>query len=1277
MAVEIGALRALLSLDTAAFEKGAKRATASMNRVQANLAKMGKRFDQIGKDLTKKVSLPIVAAAGVAIKSSMSMIDSQAKLAQSLGTTTESMQVLGRAADLAGVSSGELEQVSIQLTKRLSQAAAGGGPAAEALDRLGLSAEALSAMPLDQRIATINEAIKDTVPAAEQAATAAQLFGDRAGIVASRLDPATIKTAADEITRFGVGVSDVDADKIEAANDAISSLGLVSRGLANQLTVALAPTLETIAKRVADVGAWFANLSPEAKKFAGIATAVAAAVGPAAIALGFVATGLAAIASPIGLAIAGLAAVGAIGGYIVSQWGGVGAIVDGVKEAWSRFSEGISGYIAPALDSLKAAWDNIKGAFANLVEAFRSLFELFSGSGVSTSTSGLENLNNVLGAMAGLAFRTISGGLELIARGLETATGMIAAAVKGDWSGVLDELKEFGSWFANTSVVKSITTFAEKFSSAISDMAGDLGESLDDALSAVADFVSDIGDSLSGAVDAIRDLASDMVAAVGRLASDLYTAALDIGTQIVEGIKAGLDAKWEEIKAKVRELANSLPEWARKALGIESPSKVFAEIGRFVVDGLVVGIEDKAQGAIDRAAKLGKDIGEATKNAAEPIFRTIADGLAKGDLGSIGQGLKSQAQTAFSGKLQNVFAGKQTFGSIFTESFAGVKSAMSGTGTLLAKAGTALAAAMPVIGTALAVFEVGKAIVGTTTKLNNALEGTFTSAGLIRGTEYDIKQKDNLFGSKTEKNSEEIFGSWAGLIAKDLDASMQALAADISDGLGKIGLDVQDFAYNFDIKFDESLPHEQLMAQLQAEVAKAGDAMITASLAASGLTRSGETGAQTLSILNRALTVTNDYFDTLGWTLHEVSAIGAGAARQFSELFGGIEGMDRALSAYHEAVYTEGERMRTLGRQLTEMFGDMGLATLPDTREGIRNIVDGLIEAGSSDVAARIIQVAPALTQYIDYIQAQAAAAANAGVATSGMSAKLREVAIEIGTRFAAGMDFVVRNFYTTSQQLEFFGARTSAAFEAAGLEMPKTAEAFRAAAQQAAADVQRILGMVAQGQASLAALERAKAQQLAIIELAEEAKQVYDLQDQASQERLAEAQRAAEQAAARAAEIERRRQSAIAAAARSASSSVSSAVSSLDQLKNRIGDAMENIAKQSTRASDVSRDAAARIVAMAITTGNAWESSFMPALDALKDIDASRFQTQVDFDRMRAETGNLLAQAQSSISSVSEAPISAREQREYHNISVQQGDDIKDILDRLLSLERMQGGAT
>jgi len=74
------------------------------------------------------------AAAGVAmIRSGLQTVDAQAKLAQSLGTTVASIQTLERAGELAGVSMSGIEQATKDLTRRLSQAAAGTGPAADAL----------------------------------------------------------------------------------------------------------------------------------------------------------------------------------------------------------------------------------------------------------------------------------------------------------------------------------------------------------------------------------------------------------------------------------------------------------------------------------------------------------------------------------------------------------------------------------------------------------------------------------------------------------------------------------------------------------------------------------------------------------------------------------------------------------------------------------------------------------------------------------------------------------------------------------------------------------------------------------------------------------------------------------------------------------------------------------------------------------------------------------------------------------------------------------------
>src|SRR5690606_19395736 len=45
---------------------------------------------------------------------------------------------------------------------------------------------------------------------------------------------------------FGLNLSDVDAAKVEMANDAMSTFGLLSDGIAKQLTVELAPILKAI-----------------------------------------------------------------------------------------------------------------------------------------------------------------------------------------------------------------------------------------------------------------------------------------------------------------------------------------------------------------------------------------------------------------------------------------------------------------------------------------------------------------------------------------------------------------------------------------------------------------------------------------------------------------------------------------------------------------------------------------------------------------------------------------------------------------------------------------------------------------------------------------------------------------------------------------------------------------------------------------------------------------------------------------------------------------------
>jgi TP901 family phage tail tape measure protein len=69
---------------------------------------------------------------------------------------------------------------------------------------------------------------------------------------------------------------------------------------------------------------------------------------------------------------------------------------------------------------------------------------------------------------------------------------------------------------------------------------------------------------------------------------------LAIGSQIIEGLIAGLRARWEAIKEVVSSIASGIADSARSALGIRSPSRVFAEIGGNLMGGLQLGIERAA-----------------------------------------------------------------------------------------------------------------------------------------------------------------------------------------------------------------------------------------------------------------------------------------------------------------------------------------------------------------------------------------------------------------------------------------------------------------------------------------------------------------------------------------------------------------------------------------------------------------------------------------------------------------------------------------------------------
>ena len=521
-----------------AGKRGFGKASREMEIANAKLAKFARRA---------KIAAGIMAAAAVSagiamVRSGLQVIDEQAKLAASLDTTTASLQVLARAAELAGVSQGEVEQATIMMTKSLSQAAQGTGSAVKALEQLHLSASDLAKLPIDEKLTAIQDAIRKYIPAAQRAAVASQIFGARARLIFSRIDSATLRQATRDVKDFGVAVSEQDAAQIQRTNDALSRMGLLWRGISNQLAVAAAPALEAMADAFVAIGKTtgplgrairglfnhIGELTTIAATFAGVlgvrlvASLTAAALGVGKLALSMKVLRAAIIRTGIGALIVGAGELIYWFGRLARGAGGFGAALGLIKdvavEVWTRIGDGAWSIVL----RMRAVGNRLKATWFDALAAMQDKWARFlkTISGALFRIPGMDGLAMDIGfdaAFAGQAvdqlrktadeFRFYAGNLgdqaDILAgnitRPLESITAL-REAMKGageDGADALDRTSDAASRVA-ASVVRAggAAVSAAEVAKTAWQMAA---VSLKDYAAKAMDLGKGLGDSLVGA----------------------------------------------------------------------------------------------------------------------------------------------------------------------------------------------------------------------------------------------------------------------------------------------------------------------------------------------------------------------------------------------------------------------------------------------------------------------------------------------------------------------------------------------------------------------------------------------------------------------------------------------------------------------------------------------------------------------------------------------------------------------------------------------------------
>ncbi len=106
------------------------------------------------------------------------------------------------------------------------------------------------------------------------------------------------------------------------------------------------------------------------------------------------------------------------------------------------------------------------------------------------------------------------------------------------------------------------------------------------AKDAVVQFGADVMSALNSFGDQAAAKIDEVIASFVGFGAQMA----QVGRDIIDGLLIGLQEKWQAVKAWFSSLGESIPAWVREKLGIQSPSTVFAEIGRNIMDGLAGGL---------------------------------------------------------------------------------------------------------------------------------------------------------------------------------------------------------------------------------------------------------------------------------------------------------------------------------------------------------------------------------------------------------------------------------------------------------------------------------------------------------------------------------------------------------------------------------------------------------------------------------------------------------------------------------------------------------------
>ncbi|MDO8933365.1 MAG: phage tail tape measure protein, partial [Rhodocyclaceae bacterium] len=232
------------------------------------------------------------------------------------------------------------------------------------------------------------------------------------------------------------------------------------------------------------------------------------------------------------------------------------------------------------LKTLKNLWDAASGTFTNALVALGESIspELHATAEwlgkVAATTQAWAKENPALAASlmhivkwTGMAALGI-GGLLLAASAVLAPIAMFKFGLAA--LGTTGSAAAAGVWAVLRPVLLVVAAFTAGYAAGML-----LNEGLNKALSGILGYKTTLGGALF-----------DLVQIVSALPARFMTA----GGQMIDGLIAGIQARWAALREAVTGIGDASIGWLKDKLGIHSPSRVFAELGGFTMQGFEQGI---------------------------------------------------------------------------------------------------------------------------------------------------------------------------------------------------------------------------------------------------------------------------------------------------------------------------------------------------------------------------------------------------------------------------------------------------------------------------------------------------------------------------------------------------------------------------------------------------------------------------------------------------------------------------------------------------------------